>query len=216
MKKIIFWLLGLSLLIAATISILSLKGSEMMGTSVYIVWIIGVGGLIWLFRVPLEKILRKNRISFLIAGLVLTVLQSLLCAYPNTFSPNNFSLFSNMIPDLFSFVPWLFAWFILTWLVRFKRIEIFAMVGLEGIFFEGVWMLWKNPWYAIYWLPNAFFYIVMIYPSVLSLNKQGRDLPKWLKYLIGFAIPIILGVAGVLLRESLGLPDYLMPQIWGG
>ncbi len=216
MKKIIFWLLGLSLLIAASISILSLNGSEMMGTSVYIVWIVGVGGLIWLMRTPLEKILRKHKISFLIAGLALIVLQSLLAAYPNTFSPNSFSLFWNTIPHLFSSLTWLIAWFILTWLFRFKRIEIFAMVGLQGIFFEGVWMLWKNPLFAIYWLPNAFFYIVMIYPSVLSLNKQGRDIPKWLRYVIGFAIPIILGVAGVILRESLGLPDYPMPQIWGG
>ena len=164
MKKIIFWLLGLSLLIAVVISILSLKLIEMLQSLAYVLWIVVVGGLMWLMRAPLEKILRRHKISFLIAGLVMIVLQSLLAAYPNTFPPNNFSLFSNMIPDLFTFIPWFFAWFILTWLVRFERIEIFVLVGLQGIFMEGVWMLWKNPLFAIYFLPNAFFYIVMLYP----------------------------------------------------
>jgi len=40
-------------------------------------------------------------------------------------------------------------------------------------------------------------------------------MPRLLRYIIGLAIPVILGVVGVILRESLGIPDYPMPQIWG-
>jgi hypothetical protein len=191
----------------------------------YVIWL-AFTGLLWKNRERLESWLKSRNLPefplFLglglgmiiveetIAGIVVNLLRvksigELLAAVPQYYA-NNLLLLPGFI----------IAWYLLLKRYAYSRAEVFALVGLFGIFSEKIYLyVLTIPIMGIpLLLPTMFTYIGIILPSLLSLRSPGAR--KWnrpARYLAGLVFPVIVSIPFILIHTLLTNAGFIDPQV---
>ena len=108
------------------------------------------------------------------------------------------------------------GWYILLKLYAYSRTEVFALVGLFGLFSEKIYVhVLAIPILGVaLLLPTMFTYMAIIMPSILSLRSQGtRQLNRLLRYLLGFFFPIIVSMPFIFVHTLLTNAGLIDPTI---
>lgn len=222
-QKIILILLAVSLIFLTLISI----NAKHFLALYYVVWIGGVGSLVWRYRLQLEEVLLSWSIGgftkFLFLGIVMILAEETLAGISMhlAISRDLHYLLKGILQfwafNILALPGFIIAWYILLSKFKYTRKEVFILVGLFGLFAESIGLkILGNPIAGMTLvLPTMFTYAIIVAPSVMSFNnsKEGKLLSVFPRYVLGFILPIIasLPFIGILAILKNHFPDVFPP-----
>ncbi len=224
MQKIVLILLVISLIFLTLISI----DAKHFLALYYVVWVGGVGTLLWRYRVWLEEQLSSWNLDgftkFLSLGVMMILAEEVLAGISMHLSiSHDFHYLLKGIIQFWAFnllaLPgFIIAWYFLLSKFMYTRKEIFILVGLFGLFAESVGLkIIGNPVAGMTLvLPTMFTYAIIIAPSIMSFrkDKEGKLLSVFPRYMLGFIVPIIISLPfiGILAILKSHFPDAFPPN----
>ncbi len=224
MQKIVLIFLVISLIFLTLISI----DAKHFLALYYVVWVGGVGTLLWRYRVWLEEQLSSWNLDgftkFLSLGVMMILAEEVLAGISMHLSiSHDFHYLLKGIIQFWAFnllaLPgFIIAWYFLLSKFMYTRKEIFILVGLFGLFAESVGLkIIGNPVAGMTLvLPTMFTYAIIIAPSIMSFrkDKEGKLLSVFPRYMLGFIVPIIISLPfiGILAILKSHFPDAFPPN----
>lgn len=203
MQNSVIFLLGLSLFFLVAVSIFTHHFLALY----YVVWICGFGLFLWKKRTILEEKLavwaNGSFKKFLALGLMMILLEETLAgismhlASIHSLGELIIGILQFWAFNLLTLPGFIIAWYLLLRRYFYSRSEIFILVGIFGLFAESVIskiIAFPLAGIALI-LPTMFTYAIIIAPSIMSFRGgEGRPLPRFLRYLFSFIVPIFVSM----------------------
>lgn len=191
----------------------------------YIIWL-----LFWYFLWKKTQILKEfldwiklnEFMKFFILWLfMIFVEETIAWIAVNILYVDNFIALINSIPQYYANNLLLLSWYIIGWFILLKKywyskVEVYVLVWIFWLFAEKIFLhLIKYP---IFWitliLPTMFTYIVIIFPSLVSLKQEWtKDISRFLKYSLWIILPIIISIPFLLIHAYLSYLWLIDPSI---
>ncbi len=204
MQKTVLILLVISLIFLTLISI----DARHFLALYYVVWVGGVGTILWKYRIQIEEYLSSwncgGFIKFLSLGIIMIIAEEVLAGISMHLATSRDFLFllkgiaQFLAFNLLALPGFIIAWYYLLSKFMYTRKEVFVLVGLFGLFAESIGLkIIGNPIAGMTLvLPTMFTYAIIIAPSIMSFrkDKEKKFLSIFPRYVLGFIIPIIVSL----------------------
>lgn len=211
--KTILLLLVISVFLLSVIDIIS---AHSFMAFYYIIWIGGVGSLVWKYRNEIEVKLNRWSLSpvykFLILGFGMTLTEEALAAFSIHLS-SSLTLASYLhfvsqfwATNMLALVGFVIGWWLLLSRFEYSRREVFIISGIFGLYAEHILrFLSAFPTAGVLLiLPTIFTYGVIITPSLLSVRfSDKRKLPVVVRYILAPLALFLMSIPFVVILSFL-------------
>jgi hypothetical protein len=191
----------------------------------YVVWLI-LTGVLWKNRERWSSWLKSRNYPefplFLGLGVLMILIEETIAGIlVHLLREKSFGAMLAVVPQYYANNLLLLPGFIIGWYLLLKRYayshtEVFALVGLFGIFSEKIYVyVLTFPIMGIaLLLPTMFTYMGIIMPSLLSMRSQSkRPGNRLLRYGVGFVFPIIVSMPFILVHTWLTNAGFIDPTV---
>ena len=191
----------------------------------YLLWL-SFTGWVWFQRDTVGPWLKRRRLPefllFVGLGLLMIILEETLAGMlVHLLSAPSAADLLAAIPqyyfnNLFLLPGFIIAWYLLLKQCDYPQTEVFALVGLFGLFSEKIYLhVLTFPILGMALiLPTMFTYMGIILPSILSLRSHGTRRWHWsIRYSMGFLFPILVSIPFVMVHGWLTETGFIDPTI---
>lgn len=208
MKKIVIVALVVSIILLNVILIIN--NSSFLALY-YLLWVLLVGKLLWMYRLPVETYLVSLKYGdfkkFLLLGLFMVLCEEIIAGtsinlgIADSLGDILLGIRQFIAFNILALPGFIIAWYILLKHYIYTRPEVFILSGLFGILSEKLFRHTEHPiMIALLILPTMFTYAIIIAPSVMSFRGLGaKPKSKFIRYVLGIFFPFVVSIPFVLL-----------------